>query len=352
MKRKGKGLLFIILLIIVVGIGLLIYFNKDEENVIGDIINTFTEKEKDNDNRNGFYIYEDKLDKAVKVASSCTITSYKYYISVVNKNWYLYKDTCLGVYQLGSGKTEDLKINYDSESKKYSLKYEGNEYVKNDNLRSVVPVATFEVNGGQKVQLDGYKTLIKETMFDGYHYKIEREIVGAFGYMFVVEFKGGEYVLRIISRKSAETGDGIEEYVYKAKEVDDLPDITTMNSKLVILDKYNINGRNNTDLKLFTLHGGHEYSLKDVFPITLNGEKLSPESRYIYVNYDPAKKYYTLLISENENFCVEGSKENKLAYYEFKVEVDYYTYSFQTPSFVRSWYERDGCSHYNGLKEG
>lgn len=352
MKKRRKGVIvFVLLILIAAGVGIYFYLNKDKDNVLGDIVDVFTKDEKDIDNRNGFYIYEEKLDKSVKVSSSCTIVSYKYYLSVVNKKWFLYKDTCLGVYQLETGKTEDLKINYDSESKEYSLKYDGNLYVKNDNLRSVVPVATFENTDSHKIQLDGYKMVVKETMTDSYHYRIERPIVGAYGYIMVIEYKNGAYEVEISSIVTVEETNDVEKYIYRASNIDDLPDFSLMNGKIVIIEKYNINNRTNYDLKLFTYQEAQVYSLKEVFPITLNGISLSPETHNIFVSYDNVKKSYVMLVSENKDFCVKDSKENKVAYYEFRIDVDYNDYTFKTPTFVRTWYERDGCSHFNGLKE-
>ena len=350
-KRRKRIIIFILLLLIAAGVGVYFYLNKDEENVFGNIIDTFTKDEKDDDNRNGFYIYEDKLDKSVKVSSSCTITSYKYYLSVVNKKWFLYKSTCLGTFQLKSGKTEDLKINYDSENKEYSLKYDGNLYVKNDNLRSVVPENTFVNNEGQKLQLEGYKLVLEETMFEGNYYELERLIVGVYGFVVEINYSGGMYNIEILSRVPIGTGSEVEKYTYKAAKIEDLPDLAIMNSKLVAIEKYDINNRTNYDLVLFSYDKAHEYSLREVFPIILNGEELKPETHYIYVDYDVEKKSYVLLVSENKDYCVKDSKENKVAYYEFRIDIDYNDYTFKTPTFVRTWYERDGCSHYNGLKE-
>lgn len=352
MKKKRKGIIiFILLILVIAGVCGYFYLYKDGDNVINNIFENFSNDEKDDDNRNGFYIYEDILDKPVKVSSSCTITSYKYYISVVNKKWFLYKDTCLGVFQLKSGKTEDLKINYDSESKVYSLKYDGNLYVKNENLRSVIPKATFE-KSEQKIQLEGYKILINETMYNGNYYKFERSIVSAYGYVVNIEYKDGMYNLYISSRVSlgADTND-VKKYHYKAAKVEDLPYLSLFNGKIVIIEKYNINNRTNYDLKLFTFQEAEVYSLKDVFPITLNGIELKPETHYIYVTYDMEKKNYVLLVSENKDYCVKDSKESKVAYYEFRIDIDYSDFTFKTPTFVRTWYEKDGCSHYNGLKE-
>ena len=350
-KKRKRVIIFILLILIALGVGVYFYLNKDEENVFDNIIETFTKDEKEDDNRNGFYIYEEKLDKTVKVTSSCTITSYKYYLSVVNKKWFLYKSTCLGTYQLESGKTEDLKINYDSESKEYSLKYDGNLYVKNDNLRSVVPETTFVNNEGQKLQLEGYKLVLEETMFEGNYYDLKRRVVGGSGFFMEASYKNGEYSIGILSGVHIGVGDEMEKYSYSSANIEDLPYLSLMNNKLVAIEKYDINNRTNYDLILFSYDKAHEYSLKDVFPIMLNGEELKPETHYIYITYDVEKKSYVLLISENKDYCVKDSKENKVAYYEFRIDIDYNDYTFKTPTFVRTWYERDGCSHYNGLKE-
>ena len=155
------------------------------------------------------------------------------------------------------------------------------------------------------------------------------------------------YNIEILSRVPIGTGSEVEKYTYKAAKIEDLPDLAIMNSKLVAIEKYDINNRTNYDLVLFSYDKAHEYSLREVFPIILNGEELKPETHYIYVDYDVEKKSYVLLVSENKDYCVKDSKENKVAYYEFRIDIDYNDYTFKTPTFVRTWYERDGCSHYN-----
>ena len=225
------------------------------------------------------------------------------------------------------------------------------EDVKNDNLRSIVPETTFESNEGQKLQLDGYKYVIKETMINEHYYEIARNIVGVYGYVVTITYEGGNYVLEIISRVKEDDSNDVKTYTYKAADVDDLPDLSIMNSKIVVIEKYDLNNRTNYDLKLFSYEEALVYSLKEVFPIILNGIALSPETHYVYVTYDTTKKSYVMLVSENKDYCVKDSKENKVAYYEFRIDIDYNDYTFKTPTFVRTWYERDGCSHYNGLRE-
>ena len=57
-KKRKRVIIFILLILIALGVGVYFYLNKDEENVFDNIIDTFTKDEKEDDNRNGFYIYE------------------------------------------------------------------------------------------------------------------------------------------------------------------------------------------------------------------------------------------------------------------------------------------------------
>ena len=59
-----------------------------------------------------------------------------------------------------------------------------------------------------------------------------------------------------------------------------------------------------------------------------------------------------MLVSTNSNFCVEESESNNVAFYEFRLDIDYSNYLFKTPTFVRTWYEKDGCSRVEELMEG
>ena len=349
MKKKGKGFIVVLALLIIVGAFAVYIFLNPEDNIIENIF-TGNDTVKKVDNQNGIYLYEEKYKTPVKVTSSCTVTSIKYYISVINDVWYMYKDTCMGVFQLNNGNTEELNINYDSEKEEYSIDYKENTYIKNENIRSVIPADTFK-DGMHGIYLDGYKTLISETMYDGNFYDFNRQIVGLGSMQMNFTYSNKMYNIVIDSGHRNDETNSMDSYMYSSSKLEDLPDFSVLNKKLVILDKYTLNGRTNRDLKLFSYAQGLEYTLKDVFPIKVNDVELNYTSHNVYVTYDATAKAYTLLVSPNKDFCVADSKENKIAYYEFKIELDYINYSFKTPSFIRAWYEKEGCDHVNGLME-
>ena len=349
MKKKGKGLIIVLVLLIIAGAFAVYIFLNPEDNIIENIF-TGNDTVKKIDNQNGIYLYEEKYKSPVKVTSSCTVTSIKYYISVINDIWYLYKDTCMGTFQLKNGNTDELKIFYDSEKEEYSLEYESNTYIKNENIRSVIPADTFK-DGMHGIYLDGYKTLISETMYDGNFYDFRRSIVGIGSMMFYFSRTNNMYNIKIDSGYFNQETNSSDVYLYSSSKLEDLPDFSILNKKLVIIDKYSLNGRTNRDLKLFSYSKGMEYTLKDVFPIKVNDVELNYTTHNVFVAYDASTKSYTLLVSPNKNFCVAESKENKIAYYEFRIELDYINYSFKTPSFIRAWYEKEGCDHVNGLME-
>lgn len=349
MRRRKGIIVFILLVLIAIGVGLVIYFNRGKDNFIGNI---FNDNSKDNvitDNKNGFYIYEVKLDKVIKPSYSCTITSYKYYVVVINNKWYSYKETCLGTYQLDTGNIKDLVINYDNETKRYSLEYDGNTYEKSDNVVSINPKKSFE-DDGQKINLEGYKTIFEYIMFEDKDYNfVDRQIVGVNRFSMSMSLVGGVYKISILSDFSVEEDKKLA-YEYSSKNIEDFPEFSIMNGNLVIIDKVETENKLNYDLKVLSYKNGFEYSLDKVFPIILNGEELSPSTHNIFVSYDYAKKKYVLLVSDNKNFCVDDSDSDEVAYYEFNIGINYLDYTFETPTFVKTWYQRDGCNHFNGLK--
>lgn len=350
MKKIFKFIIFL-LIIGIIAIVVLYFVNRNEDNAIGNFITGEYKREVETDNRNGIYIYEEKLDKHIKVSSGCTLVEYEYHLVVVNKTWYRYKKTCLGTYQLESGNVEDLKINYNSEKKEYSIVYKDNKYIKNDNYISIYPYSNFE-KSSQYVYLTGYKTLVNETMFDGYRYGIDRGISGL----------PGDYKFQLTTLRDtdsfnmclpiAEDGDKNATYCYNGVDINEFPDLIPINKYVGIREKYFHNGRNNYNLKMYSFKKGIFYDMNNVFPITVNGVTLSPDTHYIYVDNNENRDYYMLLVGNQETMCVEGSESDDVAYYEFKIEIDYLNYEFKTPSFVRTWFEREGCSHAKEIMGG
>lgn len=349
--RKGKGKFIIIFIILLCVVAASCYFLFIKENGVFNRSNEVTVEETEVilDNRNGIYLYTYIPDEFLKVSSGCTVTKIDYYMVIINKNWYSYKSSCMGTYQLGNGEVEKLDIKYNSERNEYSFNYDNKRYVKNPNLLSVTPNETFKV-GTQNVSLDGYKLLAKETMYTGHYYVFDRYISDFGGsIMFGKEHESEPYRLTI---GNVGEPDPNKQYVYSSYDIDDFPNFIIFNKKLSIREKYTVWGRTNYTLKLFELNKGVVYDLNNVFPITVNGVQLSNNNNYVYLDNNVNRNYYIMLIGSNPNFCVEGSTSDNVAFYEFKVEFDYNNYSFKTPSFVRAWYEKEGCSYVNKVMEG
>ena len=145
-----------------------------------------------------------RLDKFLKVSSACTVTKLDYYMVVINKKWYSYRGSCMGTYQSGEGDVEDLTIKYNSERDEFSFVYDGNRFVKNKNLLTMVPKETF-ISSKQDVALDGYKLLAQETMFENHYYVFDRYISGVGGTMvFGKDDASSPYTLTIMAHKERE----------------------------------------------------------------------------------------------------------------------------------------------------
>lgn len=349
MKKIGKVLIVVVLLLLIGG-GVYLYLNRDKKNVFNEIFDVIEEKE-NNDNKNGFYLFTDKLDKSYKLSNSCTLSSNKYLLVVINDEYYYYKNNCLGVLQLKNGKTKDLKIYYDSLKEYYYIEYEGNKYIKSSEIAAIVPANNF-IDGNHTIYVENYKKLIEEIMIDE-TFDIYSNVSGFSNVYFRYENKDNNYFVKLNTSGEVEDSNNyVLEYFFGANNFDDLPDFYILNSKIVISEKSKLNGQTTRNLKIFSKEKGIEYNLADVFPIKVNGVELRPDTHYIYSIYDKKSKNYAMLVSTNSNFCVEDSKENKVAFYEFKLEIDYSNYLFKTPNFVRTWYEKDGCSRVKELMEG
>lgn len=348
MKKIGRVILVVIFIFVLVGI-LFVFLNNGEDNVIGFFSQEQKEKE-NNDNKNGFYFFTDKLDKVYKLTNSCTISANKFIFVVVNKNYYLYKSNCLGVTQLKNGKTNDLKIYYDSLKEYYYLEYEGNKYIKDSKIATIIPTNNF-VNDNNIIYIDNYKKLIEELKVNDIN-KINSKIAGLSSINFEYVKSDGYYQIRLITSITNGFGSQEGEYIYSTLDFNDLPDFSLLNSSIVIIENNKLNGLKTNNVKIFSKNKGLVYNLADVFPIKVNNVELKPDTQYIYVGYDNRSKNYVMFVSDNNKYCVEGSKEKNVAFYEFKLEVDYNNFLFKTPSFVRTWYQNDGCSRVKEIMEG
>ena len=349
MKKIGKVLVIIVLLLLVIG-AVVVYFNKDKNNVIGEIFQTIEEKDS-KDNKNGFYLFTDTLDKTYKLSNSCTLSSNKYIIAVVNEDYYLYKSNCLGVLQLKSGKSSELKIYYDSLKEYYYMQYEGNKYVKNSKIATIMPSNNF-IDGNHTIYIESYKKIIEELMINE-KFDINTKVSGFSNVNFEYIVDGNLHIVKLSTPGEVEEVENvILEYSFIAENFNELPDFYILNSNIVISEQSKLNGQTTRNLKIFSKKTGLVYDLFDVFPIRVNGIELKPDTHYIYSAFDKKSKSYAMLVSSNSNFCVEDSKESNVAFYEFKLEIDYTNYLFKTPTFVRTWYEKDGCSRVKELMEG
>lgn len=352
MRGNKRNLLIVLIVILVILVGVSIYFLYIQPNGIfhrKQEENEYVELTKDLDNRNGIYLNYVIPEEFTRVSSACTVTKLEYYMVVINKKWYSYRSSCMGTYQTGEGTVEDLDIKYNSERDEFSFTYNGKRFVKNKNLLSIAPEETF-IDSKQNVSLEGYKLLAQETMFENHYYIFENYILDVGGVMrFGKESADEPYTLAIMAFKEREESNI---YRYESYNLDDFPQFNSFNKKIAIRELYQVNGRTNYTLKLYEFGKGITYDLNNHFPITVNGVQLSSDDHYVYLDTNVNRHYYVMLVSTNPKFCVEGSESNNIAYYEFKVEFDYNNYSFKTPTFVRAWYEKEGCKHVDKVMEG
>ena len=345
MKNK-KGLIIIILIIvIIIAIVAFIFINKNSIN-LGNIIKGNKEEIKSSvvDSKNGLYIYSEQLDVSQPIYTSCTVHSLDKVILIINDTYNLYDSTCMGVYNKESGKTSDLNIKYDEETKKYYIEKDDKVFRKNETQR-VFYTHNEIAKELKQINLSNYKFVLNQTQFEGNYYNIDSQIKGISQTLFL-NITPSSYSTTLKISKKVQSHYS-ELFSTTRNTFDELPNLYPFYDKVIVNERIKIDGKYKDTLKAIS-QSGEEYNLYNYFPIILNGETLD-ENNSFFTYYDSYEKKFHLLVSENETLCVYGSDSDDTTYYEFEIEYDYQTKNLSQPNFIGLGKKKDGCNRINKL---
>lgn len=353
MKKHGllKFIIGILIIVILMGVAFLAFYFIKGKNPISDIINSLTGGVALKDNYNGIYEYHEDLNGAKYIYSGCNVSKINYYILVVNDDYYSFKESCMGTYPLEEGKLKDLEIKETNDNNVYSIFYKEHEYVKNNAINTIETNNTI-ASKLTDIDVFNYELILRETEFEGNYYKISAKINNLnsdlfFGYS---RLENNTFDITITSE---ERGNGKKElYKYNADNYDNLPMFFPFGRILAIVEKGKNSENNRYTYKLKAVDvNGVVYDLDKMFPIVVDGVTLDSNNS-VYIKYNAAERYFTLLIGYDDKFCVKDSNSTDKAYYEFKIKYDSLSNSFSVPEFVKYGLKNEGCSHIEQIMGG
>lgn len=348
--KKGKKIFIIILLILIIAIVvvLFIYLNKDNK-LINHIFNHQEHVEEEqtiNDNYNGVYKYKEELDQTYNIFAGCSITSLDKYIIVVNSDYYVYDSTCMGTFFNESGKTEDLNIKEDYNSKKYYIEYDGYTYTSDSTSQEFINVNRSAKKISLNFNFNSFNVLMKNTQRPGANYRIATTIANLDdGYHFYAEPVVDGYFNLSFKNKAGEV-------VYRKYGVglDVLPKFSTYTTNsIIILEKDRYPNKYSNRL-LIVSDNGTIYDSNLLFPVTIQNVELNTNNS-IFIKYDSKKAKYRVLIGYDDKFCRLDDESEDIVNYEFTISYDHANRTFTKLEFVQIGLAKDGCDHVNSILE-
>lgn len=333
MKNK-KGLIILIGFILFVIVALFIYFAffTKEDNFIKSIIDN--DKSEPivsgiNDNYNGVYSNIENIGQTINAFDGCTFSYISNYVLVNGDTYKVFRSSCIGTFFLESGETKNLKFIFNEKTKLYDLEY--NHLLFNKDLSvGDIKITNKEFNS---VKIDYYKFVLKEVKYSNNFSRLTAEVGGYDG--FKVLFNDGIYNVTLNSIN------GIPLYNYSTRDINNLPDVNVLNGDSIIFEKNVVNGSFNDRLFVYSKNG-IKYNLMSHFPIVVDGVTLDSNSS-ILLNYNVNKKKYVMYVGYDENICAQDSLGDRIVYYEFDLEYDYYNKTFKKPYFISFGKGSQGC---------
>lgn len=348
-SRAMKTFKFIIFLLVVC---LLVfgfyYLFSGERNPFSDIIDNFTE-EKMLDNYNGIYHYKDQLEESYNFFAGCTINYISDYIFVAGDKYYVYRSSCLGTYPKDRGDVERLDFRINEETKKYYIRYNSKDFVKDDTVYKIEPLKK-PLSGFDGINLTSFSLLVQETQLPGFYSGFDVGIANLSapismqfrpnetGTIFTLSFSSSREVIfqRIIT------------------DLDYLPKMYPYGSWIVYIEKAAIKeNEKNLQNDNFLVIGskGIVYDLEHKFPIIVDDVVLNSQNS-TYIMFDKKAQIFRVLIGYDDKFCVEDGTTDDIVAYEFTIDYNYLTDNFEDPVFVQKIYAKDQCTYVNNLMEG
>lgn len=340
-KKKVKiNIIFVLIIVFLVISALMIRF---EVNPFSYFLGEEEEEEvvSSGNNSNGIYRYRETLDKTRSMFQGCTVSYFDNYILIINDNYYIYRESCIGTFYIGDGKTKELKIKETLEKTKY-ITYDGKDYYKNDTLDTIEVLNFVKENPNDLGALypENYQLLLKESQREGEYYSLDEVDLKTSPTSFYFNLKHLE------NKKFEIIITNMDEKVLYTTNINGfsiMPLFRAYGSNLVIIEPFSTADKYSYNFMVINSEGT-SYDLRNMFPITVDGDVLSYE-RSIYIAFDSSENKFVMLVGKDKEMCVKNSDSNEVAYYVFNLEYEYSSKTFKKPVFVKKVYERDGCKY-------
>lgn len=343
-KNNFKFIVFILILCLVAFGGAMLL--KDDDSVINDVINLLDSDNFIKDNYNGVYLYKESLGGSTNLFRGCTLEHIDYYIMIVNEEFYTYRSSCIGTFAFEQGKTKDLKIYSNEESKKFYIEYQDKVYTKDDSIRTIT-LENNVVKNENGFNVNNYQILFEQSQFPGAYFNVRNQKISSISttmYINIVHEEGEKFKITI-NNKSNEL---IYEYTFE--NFKQMPYLYPYGSYLVILEKDESDTKYMHTIKVLGDYG-LVYNLAEHFPITIDDVVLD-QNTSIYATFDKYTRKFKVLLGNDKKMCVENGTTNDVTYYEFTVDYNYNIKGFDAPVFVKQGYAKDGCSYIEEVMGG
>lgn len=344
-KGNNKNTLTFFILFIIVCVFLVIVFLyfKTEGQLFSQVVQNITEFQSVKDNYNGVYTNIDSLNGTKTLFRNCTLTHIDNHILIINKDYYVYRSSCIGTFYLDSGKVKDLDIHEDLEKNTFYIKYDDKVYNK-DYATTTLEVTTQPLKYEGDFYSADYQLLFKESQFENFYYDISGGIYGSSSELKInfkhLESESFEMTLKLKDEIL---------YQYYIKDFESLPMIYTFGGYVVIIEKNEETYKYNNTLKIFS-NDGLVYNLDDMFPIIVDDVVLNNE-KSIYILFNSSERNFRVIVSESKEIC-QSDDTKEVAYYEFKIDYNYSKKSFSKPSFVKLGYASSECKDISEIVGG
>lgn len=343
--KKNAKFILIILVLCIVAFGGAMLLKKDDD-VLSGVMNMFETDTYIKDNYNGVYVYRESLGGSTHFFKGCSAEHVDHYIAIVNDKYYTYSSSCIGTFAFEEGKSKDLKIYTNEESKKFYIKYNDLVYTKDAAIRNI-ELQNNAVSFVGDININNYQTLFKQSQFEGGYYNVDKRKIGSLSVTLYIDIKHvkDEQFSIIIKDKL-----DVVHYSYTFDDFDHMPLLYPYGAYLVILEKNETSDRYMHNIKVIG-EKGLVYNMYDHFPIVVDDINLD-QNMNIYATFDKYTRKFKVLISNNKKMCVENGTTNDVTYYEFTVDYNYNKKGFDRPEFVKQGYAKDGCSYIDDIMGG
>lgn len=343
MNRKRAELNFLIIIIVIfLVVSVLLmrfeinpfsYFIEKEEETKEEVAIT---------NLNGIYIHKETTPKTYTFFAGCTISYFNNSLVIINDEYHIYRESCIGTFYIKSGKVSELKVSESLEKNKV-VTLDGVDYYKNEYL-DYVKVNNIVKNDPKKLSIvypENYKILFDESMkIDGLF-----ELRGLDFKMHGASFKFNLFITEERRLNFQLVSKDVVVYDLFVDKISDLPDLRAFGEKMVVIET--LSDKNAYRYKFKSLsEAGVDYDLDSKFPIKVDTVELTTANS-IFVKFNPTKNNFIMLVGTDKQLCTVDSDSSEIAYYVFDINYNYSKKKFEKPEFMEIVYKKDGCKHVN-----